>query len=47
MSSIGRLESGRVTIDSDMEFSSMLSKSRNPVVHCSTPANKKVIKQHV
>ena len=37
MSLFGRLESGRVT----MEFSSMLSKSRNPEVHCSSPANKK------
>ena len=39
-SSFGRLKSGRVTI-SNMGFSSMLSKSRNPEVHCSSPANKK------
>ena len=40
MSTFGRLESGRVTI-SDMEFSSMLSTSRNPEVHCFSPAKKK------
>ena len=40
MSSTGGLESGRVAIDiSDVEL--VLSKSRNPEVHCSSPANKK------